>query len=169
MGYTHDYRLSKKIEQIQENCLSKIRAVVRDKEWKDYLRFEYDSEKPPVVNEKMIRFNGTEVKGCETFVLSVERETEFCKTNERDYDLPVCITLLILKDSIDGFELGGDGFWIDKSMAKNFKETGIPELGGSWNKALDYVKEKYGIEFEWILNETESGGWKYYKMEICKK
>lgn len=166
MGYSHSYGVNN-IDKIPEECLSKIGEVIRDNRWKEYLRFEAGSEKPPIVNEKIIRFNGIESKGYETFIFNIGEGIEFCKTNEYEYDLPVCIVLLLLKKYIEKFELESDGFWIDKNQAKKYKETGIPELDGNWNKALDYVKEKFQIEFEWFLNETESGGWKYYKMEIC--
>lgn len=166
MGYSHNYGANN-IDKIPEDCLSKIKEVLKDKQWKDYLRFEFNSEKAPTVNEKEIRFNGEGDKGYETFAYRTVVALEFCKTNEYDYDLPVCIVLLLLKNYIAGFKLESDGFWIDKNKAKRYKVTKVPELDGNWNKALDYVKEKFGIDFEWFLNETESGGWKYYKMEIC--
>ena len=166
MGYSHSYGANN-IDKIPEECLEKVRIVLKEKEWKEYLRFEYNTEKPPLISETKIRFNGEEGKGYESFVFSTKEGHEFCKTNEYDYDIPVCIVLLLLKNYIAGFELESDGFWIDKNKAKKYKETKVPELDGNWNKALDYVKEKFGIDFEWFLNETESGGWKYYKMEIC--
>ncbi len=69
---------------------------------------------------------------------------------------------------IPEFKLSGDGFWIYKAQADEFKKNGKVELDGYWNEALEYMKKEYDIEFEWNLKTSKSGGYEYYCMEICR-
>ena len=169
MGYSHAFELKKEIEKIPEECLSKIKDSMNEERWKDILTFECDSTEPPVVTEKEIRFNGYDENGYETFMFKVDDLYNNCKTNENDYDFPVCVVLLLLFNYIPEFKLKSDGFWLREHQAKKYKEKKIVELDGNWNNALDYVEERFGIEFEWFLNEIDENHFKYYKMEICRK
>ena len=150
MGYVHTYGLTKEIKEIPAEALTKIQEVVE--KYKDILRFECDEDKEPLVTNEIIRFNGYKDKGYETFYFSVKELDYFCKTNYKDYDLPVCIILLIMFQYIPEFKLSGDGFWIYKAQADEFKKNGKVELDGYWNEALDYMKKEYDIEFDWYLN-----------------
>ena len=167
MGYVHSYGLTKKIEAIPAEALTKIQEVVE--KYKDILRFECDEDKEPLVTNEIIRFNGYKDKGYETFYFSVKELDHFCKTNYKNYDLPVCIILLIMFQYIPEFKLSGDGFWIYKAQADEFKKNGKVELDGYWNEALEYMKNEYSIEFDWYLNISRSGGTEYYCMDICRQ
>jgi hypothetical protein len=136
--------------------------------YKEILRFECDEDKEPMVTNTKIRFNGYGEFGYETFYFSVKEFDHFCKTNTKDYDMPVCIILLLLFHYIPEFKLSSDGFWIYKGAADEFRKTGKVELDGYWNEALTYVKEKYNISFEWHLEVSGKGEHKYYCMNICR-
>ncbi|MBP9562709.1 MAG: hypothetical protein KBE21_04790, partial [Acetoanaerobium sp.] len=167
MGYVHTYRLAEEIKAIPTEAFTKIQEVVE--KYKDILRLEYDNEdKEPLITNEKIRFNGYKDKGYETFYFSAKELYNFCKTNARDYDLPVCIILLTLFQYISDFSISSDGFWISKAEADEFTKTGKVKLYGYWNEALEYMKNEYNIEFDWHLNISQSGGYEYYCMEICR-
>ena len=166
MGYVHSYGLTKDIEVIPAEAFSKIEEIVE--KYKDILRFECDEDRDPQVTNTSIRFNGYGEHGYETFSFSVKEDTYYCKTNTKDYDAAITKILLVLFQYIPEFNLSSDGFWIYEKQAKEFEETGKVELDGYWNEALDYLKETYGIEFEWNLKTSKSGGYEYYCMEICR-
>lgn len=139
MGYTHYWELKDKM--ISKKALEKI-AVVIDK-YKDIIQFEYDINKKPVISEEIIRFNGIGEYGHETFLLKYGED--FCKTNMKPYDLPVCEVLLIMKYYHGNqFRLSSDGFWVDKI------NLALKELDGYWNQALNNVKKEFGLEFDLI-------------------
>ena len=49
MGYVHTYGLTKEIEEIPAEALTKIQEVVE--KYKDILRFECDEDKEPLVTK----------------------------------------------------------------------------------------------------------------------
>ena len=167
MGYVHTYGLTKEIKAIPAEALTKIQETVE--RYKDILRFECDEDKEALVTNEIIRFNGFKDKGYETFYFSVKELDNFCKTNTKDYDLPVCITLLIMFQYIPEFTFSSDGFWIYKAQADELSKNGKVELDGYWNEAIDYMKKEYNIEFDWHLKISKSGGTEYYCMEICRQ
>ena len=166
MGYVQCYGLRKEIKEIPSEAFTKIQEVME--EYKGILRFECDEDKEPLVTNTKIRFNGYGEFGYETFYFSVKEFDHFCKTNTKDYDMPVCIILLLLFHYIPEFKLCSDGFWISKGVADEFRKSGKVELDGYWNEALTYVKEKYNISFEWHLEVSGKGEHKYYCMNICR-
>ncbi len=167
MGYVHTYGLTKEIEKIPAEAFSKIEEIVE--KYKDILRFECDEDRAPQITNTNIRFNGCGEHGYETFSFSVKEETNYCKTNVKSYDAAITKILLVLFHYIPEFNLSGDGFWIHKSQADEFNRSGKVELDGYWNEALEYMKDKYGIEFDWYLKVSKSGGHEYYCMDICRK
>ncbi len=118
MGYVHSYGLTKDIKEIPAEAFSKIEEIV--KKYKDILRFECDEDRDPQVTNTSIRFNGHGEYGYETFSFSVKKESYYCKTNTKDYDMPVSIILLLLFYYIPEFKLSSDGFWINKAEADEF-------------------------------------------------
>lgn len=149
MGYTHYYGLKKEIKEIPTEALKKIKKVI--KEYKEILRSEYDEETEAIATKKMIRFNGIEDEGHETFYFDTTTKSEFCKTAMKAYDLPCSIVLLLLFNYIPEFELASDGLYVsDKKV----------ELDGNWSEAFEIVKTKFGIEFEVFLDKQD-----YLKIE----
>lgn len=167
MGYVHYYGLTKEIKEIPTEALAKIKETVE--KHKDILRFEHDEDKPPVITNQKIQFNGYEDKGYETFIFSVNQLDYSCKTNTKDYDMAVTKILLILFHYIPEFKLSSDGFWIYKAQADDFSKNGKIELDGYWNEALIYMKEEYNIEFTWELKISKSSNSEYYCMNIYRQ
>jgi len=76
------------------------------------LRFEYNSEDPVVINQELIRFNGVEDDGHETFF--VERNNtsgfNFCKTACKPYDVAVgCCLIVMQNENPKNFVVSSDG------------------------------------------------------------
>ena len=151
MGYVHTYGLTKSIHEITSEALTKIQEVVE--KYKDILRLECDKDENPVVTDKVIRFNGYGDKGYETFYFSVKELYHFCKTNTKDYDMPVSIILLLLFYYIPEFKLSSDGFWLNKAEADEFTKNGKVELEEALNKA----DSKDGLALKIRLAEGGSG------------
>ena len=136
MGYTHYFEFRENVDAFHENVLKKVRKIT-DK-YKDILQFEYDEERPAIVKPTLIRFNGIDEDGHETFYLEPSTGFNFCKTARKPYDLPICEVLLVLKDYYGTrFELSSDGFYINDDE----------EIDGMWEPALENVEDMFGITF----------------------
>lgn len=154
MGYTHYFELK---EKLNDTVLKDINQVLNKY---SNLTSEYDEDTPPIITKESIIFNGHGEDGYETFYL-VPFDRGFCKTAEKPYDLPVCEVLLILKHHYrDNFDLSSDGFWVGEVEFENV------ELDGSWNTALNNIKDEFGYTFKLEGVVSESGSRKYYKFEI---
>ncbi len=87
----------------------------------------------PVINTKVIYFNGDESKDLdhETFYFPFTGEDfnfNFCKTARKPYDFMVCITLLSLKNNVTGFSFSSDGDKEDWEPAVKYYEEHIGKL-----------------------------------------
>jgi len=145
VGYTHYYYQSKNLTQKQweKVCLETFQILDYCKAKKIKLAFECDIPKPPEVSDEMIRFNGVNDEGHETFIFFKKKPEEqihsdksryfyFCKTARKPYDLAVCLVLLSLANhSPKSVELGSDGEW-----------------DGEWTDARRVYKELFGVESE---------------------
>jgi hypothetical protein len=90
MGYTHYWINIQTInsEQWRDICAFAHKTI---KEENVPLLFEYDEpETEPDINEALIRFNGDDEDGHETFLLEREAtDFQFCKTSRKPYDVVV--------------------------------------------------------------------------------
>jgi hypothetical protein len=125
MGYTQYYYQSKNLTQKQweKVCLETFQILDYCKGKKIKLAFECDIPKPPEVSNEIIRFNGVNDEGHETFIFFKKKPEEricsdksryfyFCKTARKPYDLAVCLVLLSLaQHAPKSVELGSDGDW----------------------------------------------------------
>jgi len=138
MGYTHYFHGND--QKGYEAALPTIQKIL--KKYDNILRFELDEEKKkPKITKKMIRFNGIDEEGHETFVFKTGKDFNFCKTARKPYDLPVCEVLLVLKHFMSDLNLKSDGF--NGYLSEK-------EIDGCWAEAVENVKE-YGIHFEVIV------------------
>lgn len=129
MGYTH-YWTAPRYEYHEEEikqALPTIKAIITD--YSEILCYEDDTpEQDPVVNERLIRFNGKEGSGYETFYMTMNGDWNFCKTNRHAYDVVVCSVLLAIKAYVPSFEFNSDGEFDNELWLKareNVKEYGI--------------------------------------------
>jgi hypothetical protein len=115
MGYTHYFRQNKSFNDSQwQQVVEGIKRIFDYcEEKKIKLQFEYNDPRPPVANEKCIRFNGKDEDGHETFYLVPESGGfQFCKTADKPYDLAVCLCLLYIESVAPGIlEIKSDGNW----------------------------------------------------------
>jgi|TARA_Y100000310_G_scaffold345080_1_gene461654 hypothetical protein len=145
MGYTHYWELNKKTKITNlKGCLKNIRIVLE--QYKDIIQFESDEDKKPIITNHLIKFNGINGDGHETFYFEFpakRKETEwnkynsetnsfvfyFCKTARKPYNIVVCKCLLILKEYLkDDMKLSSDG-----------------EFNNEWKQAIDEV-QNMGID-----------------------
>ena len=124
MGYTHYFRQKEELDAVKwskftkdVNKLLKLTPICSLKE-------ESDSPNPPIVNNKVVRFNGLANNGHETFLIDRKYELaysneqpdedgywfNFCKTARKPYDIYVVAVLELAKKHFgDDIKLGSDG------------------------------------------------------------
>jgi hypothetical protein len=75
------------------------------------VQFEYDDDQLPLFNDNLIRFNGVEGDGHETFYLekTPSRSFGFCKTAQKPYDEIVVAMLVMLSEVNLKFTWSSDG------------------------------------------------------------
>jgi len=128
MGYTHYFPQNKSFTDDQwANVQNGVRKILAYCEKQGIvLQYEYNVAKPPSVTDSLIRFNGVEDEGHETFLITKERNSDFlfCKTAYKPYDLAVCLTLLLIQEVAPGVLLvssdGDDEDW--KPARETFKQ-----------------------------------------------
>lgn len=121
MGYTHYFNFQKQDAKTHARVL-RWKAVRNDfkklylkNSWGNLIQFESDIPEQYQFDMVDVRFNGVGENGHETFLLSrfANRNSEngeFCKTDRKDYDLPVTCLLLLFKMYYgSGFYFGSDG------------------------------------------------------------
>lgn len=138
MGYTHYWR---PVNGIEPSIFAKIsrdvaKACELAKKHGVEVQFELDVEEKPAFTEDLIRFNGIEDDGHETFIITpTGSDFEFCKTARKPYDLLVTAALCLLDFHTKGtswaVEISSDGDPADWSqglaLAKQVREgAGIP-------------------------------------------
>lgn len=111
MGYTH-YFGPKSFKPAEFNSIVKAsKEVIRivTEEMKIPIVYEYDeTDKPPVCEGELIRFNGADDDGHETFSLDVNNGRDFCKTARKPYDIAVT-AVLCLAHHYGGLDVASDG------------------------------------------------------------
>jgi len=154
MGYTHYFELK---ADLTDEVLKDVNKVLQKY---PNIVFECDTNEPPLISKKLIRFNGRGENGYETFYLKPYFSNS-CKTEYKPYDLAVCEVLLVLKHHYrDKFDLSSDGFYVYED------EFERKELDGYWNDALENVKTEFGYEFSLKGVVESSGNYTYYSFEI---
>jgi len=133
MGYTHYVRQPKGIEPTTFARLSKEAARVASIAWSEDLAgagiaYEYDEpEKDPEFTAEVIRFNGKEGEGHETFMLTPDpSDFNFCKTAQKPYDIVVVATLFLLAHHA-GVEVSSDGNHADRADGLALARRVVPE------------------------------------------
>ena len=104
------------------------------------LAFEFDSSKEPIFTDTLVRFNGVEKDGHETFYIEAihddckqfdnkNRVFAFCKTAYKPYDIAVCACLIIFKHWLPDMKVSSDGNISD------------------WEPAIKAVRSVFGKEY----------------------
>jgi hypothetical protein len=155
MGYTHYFDI-KKTEFFAEE-IQALQTIVKN--YNDILQTESSS------TTEDLWLNGVGEDSHEDFCVTPECN-DFCKTNRKPYDLPVCECLLVLKHFNPDATIDSDGFAIDEQTANEFTKTSVPVLDENWNTALINVKTQFGFTFNFKLETSQSSGRTYYKLVL---
>jgi len=128
MGYTHYWKRSKDLDKTMfieaKNDCQKICDVLKN-QYDIQIQKEYDDSNPPIFNDDIIRFNGIEDDGHETFLITSNGNDhfQFCKTAEKPYDLAVQCCLLIFhyyfKSDFTFSSDGGEEDWANAVKVVN--------------------------------------------------
>lgn len=116
MGYTHYWKHRKIPDEKWAPFLRDVKKVFNHPEVRALIRFEDDSEDPPRADAEVIRFNGRDGNGYETFLLCKEERLgfAFCKTSRKPYDMVVtAILLLAHKHLSPELTISSDGSWVE--------------------------------------------------------
>jgi len=140
MGYTHYWSRS------DMKGIKKALPVIKDivKRYQNIIQFESSDQREPVVEENMIRFNGINEDGHETFLFN--GKDNFCKTARKPYDIVVCECLIVLNHFLRDLKVGSDGMSgnvEDENVGKTVKNP-----DGMWKEALKNVSEHYNINYD---------------------
>ena len=144
MSYTHYFMAPKGVEGY-EQALPIVKDIL--KRYKSIVAFEDGDEGDAVANNEIIRFNGVDGEGYETFWFeNWATKFSFCKTNRMPYDIVVCEVLAALRFHIPKLHVGSDGFPnSDKDLSEVWDR--VDELDESWAEALDNVSRLYNLDF----------------------
>lgn len=150
MGYTHYWTKSRNFTDEEWLDIMKGAADILSTAINSYgitLVYEYDQmSKKPLVSNEVIRFNGADEDGHETFYFDrCVNDFEFCKTNRNDYDAPVAAILMYVKHRVPEFSWRSDG-WVEEQDTKD---------------AVQLVNEACGLDLE-ITNADPNSADPYY-------
>lgn len=138
MGYTHYWGSRRPLTDTQWSKITKdTRKLFAASPCK--LAFEDGAKGPPLINTEMIRFNGVDDAGYETFILRKGINDEFCKTDRNAYDIVVCgILIVVAKHAPHTVEITSDG-----GMASFVADYAGPH-DSEWDDALAFVTKVLG-------------------------
>lgn len=144
MGYTHYWDLDPTKTKENQAGLDKALPAIRDivQRHRSIVCKEKDEPtKKPTTTRKLIKFNGREDEGAETFFFTLDEDGGFCKTYAREYDIAVCEILLVLAAHIPSMEIRSDGFY----GCTHDERAGKFTLDVSWDDARENVR-MYGVK-----------------------
>ena len=132
MGYTHYWEIKKQPTNKQwAQIQTAVEKLVNLKKVKPLIRYESDVNRPPLVCQEFVRFNGRGDEGHETFYFSREKSGfEFCKTARKPYDEAVTACLCIAEHyAPDCYVVKSDGGSEDWEKGRTLAEkvTGLGE------------------------------------------
>jgi hypothetical protein len=123
MGYTHYFTAVKKPTTKQWAALTKaVKQVFKDHG--EFIQLESDDSKKPLANTSIIRFNGIEDEGHETFYFPKDQDGfSFCKTARKPYDEIVTACLTLANHFAPGcYDIGSDGEPNDWEVGREIAE-----------------------------------------------
>ncbi len=121
MGYTHYWDHVEVNDQQWREFTDKVKSIYKLNRLTDpaIIQFEDDDSRPPVADQDLVRFNGIDDDGHETFLIDKSGASRaFCKTAQKPYDAFVVAVLHAAADIITGFTWSSDGDHQDHAMGK---------------------------------------------------
>jgi hypothetical protein len=110
VGYTHYWTNTRFTESQWKTACELVRSIIRLSSVE--VQYEYDEAKPPQIDDTVfhvIRFNGVDDDGHETFCIERNEVGGFCKTARKPYDEIVVASLFALKHVNPDFSWSSDG------------------------------------------------------------
>jgi hypothetical protein len=107
MGYTHYWNSKGFTDEQWEEACARAKSILQFTDIP--VQWECDVEAPPEVSHEMIRFNGVEEDGYETFIVTPTQKIGFCKTARSPYDKVVVAMLTMLSEVNPNFTWTSDG------------------------------------------------------------
>jgi hypothetical protein len=109
MGYTHYWKTGTEFTAEQWKQVMKLTREIIQLSSVDVHK-EYDDPEAPVITKTLIRFNGVDEDGHETFWVEPGKvDFAFCKTARKPYDEIVVACLMMMEDINRGFSWSSDG------------------------------------------------------------
>ena len=140
MGYTHYWFT---LRDIAPETWAKITDDAKKLIKASKLKLTADDQAPkPIVDEDHIWLNGKGDDEYESFILERKRDSAFCKTAKKPYDLVVCAILIVAEHhAIEVFECHSDGGMygtVDDYAGPHDKE---------WDDALAFVNKTLNVNY----------------------
>lgn len=105
MGYTHNWNATDFTDKQWTLARHRMRKIIKQSDVP--VQWEADTIQAPEISDSLIRFNGVEEDGHETFYME-RGQGGFCKTARKPYDVIVVAALSMLTDVNPEFTPGGD-------------------------------------------------------------
>lgn len=139
MGYTHYWGFRQAPTKAEwKKAIDLCKKII--KACNVPVQFEYDVKKTPELSEDLIRFNGVEDDGHETFyVQPIVSDFNFCKTARKPYDLVVCACLIAMKKTF------GDKMWVHSDG----------ELDDGWDESVEVANQFIEVNTAYIEEMLE--------------
>ena len=182
MGYTH-YIKSVSSPSSLEDAL-KIREQISKVLNRNKKFIQYESGLPYAPEnsitfdkddnaQNLVRFNGIEEDGHETFYISsgFEDGFNFCKTARKDYDTAVCECLLILKHFLNA-DVSSDGFSSYQSGIKSYKVGQVVksrDIDGTWALAVRRINKQLSTNYKFVVGSVYGDKGQYFSYVLNNK
>ncbi len=143
MGYTHYWQIDSKPTDSEWIAFMEAAAKIITKAKNSYminLAWESDQlDRKPEVSMELVRFNGTDEDGHETFYFTNKvSDFEFCKTARKDYDAPVVAILIAAKQYFGSkFDWRSDGYGDYQGETYNDHGDGVKLYNEALGASLD--------------------------------
>lgn len=130
MGYTHYWSIERKPTDSEWTAFMEAAAKIITTAKNSYfinLAWEFDEPtRKPEVSMGLIRFNGIDEDGHETFYFERKvTDFQFCKTARKDYDAPVTAILIAAKQYLgSAFDWRSDGYGISAVDGSIYNDHG---------------------------------------------
>ena len=130
MGYTRYFKYTKQTDD-KFSEFSKMAELLKNK-WTaetgvPIVNGHGETDTEPLYNNNEVIFNGLDDDAHETFYITKDGGSEFCKTQRKPYDQLVNMTLELAKNMLDDFSYSSDGpngdeenlVWLKMFMREN--------------------------------------------------
>ncbi len=130
MGYSHVIEIIEKPTVSEWNdFIAKVRIIFEHANHLGiHIVYESDIPNPPKITENMLRFNGLDEDGFETFLIHRRKMKDCCKTGRKPYDRVVASVLWAMKEVMGSkVRVGNDDIIYEMTSSDMGNEYTYPE------------------------------------------